>query len=582
MNIAAPTRWDLTDLLPCDPDTQEFRIHINSLREKLSVLEAAEESALLNEIELNKLARLIQQVESAESFYYCLTTEEEDRSFLSPLLTSISELKSRIRLLVSNQKKIISQMGEEQFADWSSRMTQKSFIRNLTEGTEPKSSSGKIISGFAAETLSSMEDIYGQVRNNLRVKAEAEGEKTELSFAEASHSALSHPVPSTRNQIFSELNRTLEKQAGIFASIYNSMAGLRLNENKVKNADTLEASLKINGISKPVLDAMWNAVDDSLPEVSKYLHTKARESGKERISWHDLMTSTQATPHTIPFPQAVEGISEALAPIDSNTGEFIKNVIMRGWVDAEPRETKPPGGFCAPFMQESESRISINYDESIDSARRLAHELGHAWHFKQMKNAASLVFSDETFEMTTAETASVFFETAYIDYVIENTGDSSVRKAMLGAKIERTLNYLMAIRGAFLFESRFYECRENGPLDASQIEELSIQAQKEAYGYGLSEYEPFIWIKYVQFYQANIPFYNYPYSLGFLLSIGLLEHAKKESLFSGKYQRFLSETGLLPLEQLVKKHFSINLSHPEFWQQSIQRINQDIEQYIVL
>ena len=59
----------------------------------------------------------------------------------------------------------------------------------------------------------------------------------------------------------------------------------------------------------------------------------------------------------------------------------MRNAIESGWIDAEPRENKPPGGFCAPFFSEKESRISMRYDGSIDSVRVLAHELGHAWHF---------------------------------------------------------------------------------------------------------------------------------------------------------------------------------------------------------
>jgi oligoendopeptidase F len=77
----------------------------------------------------------------------------------------------------------------------------------------------------------------------------------------------------------------------------------------------------------------------------------------------------------------------------------------------------------------------------MDSARRLAHELGHAWHFYQIKDVPSLRFSEETFEMTMAETSSIFFETAFIDHVIQDTKDVAIRKAVLGWKIERSFNY---------------------------------------------------------------------------------------------------------------------------------------------
>jgi len=95
----------------------------------------------------------------------------------------------------------------------------------------------------------------------------------------------------------------------------------------------------------------------------------------------------------------------------------------------------------------------------------------------------------------------------------------------------------------------------------------------------LSEYEPYVWIKYGQFYQANTHFYNYPYSFGFCLSIGLLELAKTDESFNQKFKGFLSETGMLPLEQLVEKHFHLDLSQPKNWQQSVQRLIQDIELY---
>jgi oligoendopeptidase F len=201
--------------------------------------------------------------------------------------------------------------------------------------------------------------------------------------------------------------------------------------------------------------------------------------------------------------------------------------------------------------------------------------------FKQMKSVPSLRFLDDKLSMTIAETASIFFETVYIDLVIHETENLIVKKSLLRWKIERSLNYLISIVSAFRFENNFYNKRCNGPLSASQIEEISLQSQEEAFGGMLSEYQPFVWIKYSQFYQAGVPFYNYPYTFGYLLSIGLLEVSKSTNgLFSRAFQDFLSQTGTLPVEQLVKKHFNIDLSNPEFWQQSMRKIHQDIAEYV--
>ncbi len=568
-------RWDLSNIL-CGPDLKRFENYLSSIKEKLTKIEEYSKTNILNNGELTLISKIIKKIESAESLYYCLTTEDIDPSHLTALNRFISALKSQISSILLNLQENLSIMSEKQLRDWSSSINQKNLITDLLKGIEKSTREEKMISNFTRETLAGLEDLYIQVRNNIKIDLEDGG--NQISFAEAIHLALAHPEHPKRIQIFNGLNNTLETQANIFASIYNQMAGLRLHEDKLKKADYLDESLKLNGISRPTLDAMWNAVESNIQGLSSYFKMKA-ERGTGKPSWHEWMTSSQNEPIQLTFLQAVEEITKSLENIDSNMCDFARRIITQGWVDTEQRGTKSPGGFCAPFIPEGESRISLSFDNSMDSARRLAHELGHAWHFKQMKDIPSLQFSDDTFEMTIAETSSIFFETVFIDYIIQNAKKDSVRKAILGSKIEHSLNYLMSIRGAFLFENKFYEIRKKGQLNVQQIEELSLACQKKAYGDSLSEYESFVWIKYGQFYQANVPFYNYPYSFGFLLSIGLLELAKKDKQFNLKFQRFLSETGVLPLEQLFKKHFNINLSQPGFWQQSVQRLIQDIELY---
>ncbi|ASN05267.1 M3 family metallopeptidase [Virgibacillus necropolis] len=568
-------RWDLSNLL-CGPDLERFECYLNSIKEKLTEIEEYSKTNILNNSELTMISQIIKNIESAESFYYCLTTENLDPSHLTSLNGFVSALKSQVSFILSNLQEDLSNMSENQLVNWSNNINQKSLIVDLLKDAETTTKEEKVVSNFARETLGGLEDLYIQVRNNIKIDPVKGGD--EITFAEAINLALAHPEQSKRIQVFNELNKTLETQANIFASIYNQMVALRLNENKIKKVDYLDESLKLNGISRPILNTMWNAVESNIQELSSYFKIK-EEIGTEKPSWHELMTSSQNESIQITFSQAVEEITKSLEKIDNNMCEFVRRTITQGWVDAEQRGTKPPGGFCAPFIPEGESRISLSFDNSIDSARRLAHELGHAWHFKQMKDTPSIQFSDDTFEMTMAETSSIFFETAFIDYIIQNTKEVSVKKAILGSKIERSLNYLMSIRGAFLFENEFYERRKKGQLNAKQIEELSLTCQEKAYGDSLIEYESFVWIKYGQFYQANVPFYNYPYSFGFLLSIGLLELAKEDKQFKQKFQGFLSETGMLPLEQLFKKHFNIDLSQPDFWQQSVQRLIQDIELY---
>lgn len=570
------TRWNLSSL-QFETDVKKFKNQMGMVKENLLEIEKESNLAVLRDSEVLKLSQLISQIESAESFYHCLTTEDIEPSQLTSVIGIISTLKSQVYSIVTNLEERLNEMNETQLTEWINNTKQVNFLAELVNNRKKNSKLEKMISNFSRETLSGLEDLYSQVRNNIKVEIGLGHVKKEISFAEAMEQALVHPDQNERLHVFTELNRTLEEQSNIFASIYNQMVGIRLHENKLKKLDYLDESLKFNGITSQTLDAMWNAVDDNMKGLSSYFNKN--EVGTEKMSWHELMTSSQNVSFAITFSQAADEIINSLATIDSNMSEFVKEALTKGWIDAEPRKTKSSGGFCAPFMQEGESRISLSYDNTLDSARRLAHELGHAWHFKQMHDTPSLRFTDDLLEMTMAETSSIFFETVFTNHMLQKANEDSVKKAILGQKIERSLNYLMSIRGAYLFENEFYQYRKESPLNVRQIEELSLRCLEKAYGSSLREYEPYVWMKYVQFYQASIPFYNYPYSFGFLFSIGLLEQAKEDEHFKRKFKGFLSETGGLPLEQLVKKHFQIELSQPEFWQRAVQNVVRDIEQY---
>ena len=572
-----PIRWDL-DSLYYGLDINRLEKHIKDLLERLVAIEFDSYSKILGSHELMIISEIITEIESIESFYYCLTTEEVEASSLRSLDTNISTVKTKVRQILLDVRKSLRNLSEEQYENWS-HITNNRFVSELVKGGINESNAEREISSFSKETLSSFEDMYIQLRDQIKVKAYFNHLHTELSFAEASRLAMSHTELPEKENIFKELNESVALQANIFASIYNQMVGLRLTLYKMKSIDYLDETLKVNGISKEALDMMWGTVDNYREDFTTYLTIRAKELDKQRLSWHEYTSSSEEVTYKITFKEAVDLLSDALENIDSNMVEFVKEAISKKWVDAEQRQSKSPGGFCAPFISKRESRISLSYDNSIDSARRLAHELGHAWHFRQMKNKPSLLFSDETFEMTMAETSSIFFETLFINHLIHHTKDITLKTAILESKLKRSLNYLTSIRAAFLFENDFYECRKIGSLNLEKIEKLSLVSQEKAYSYALREYEPFMWLKYVQFYQASTPFYNYPYTFGFLLSTGLLEMAKTDERFPLKFQSFLSDTGTIPLELLIKKHFHIDLTQPTFWQNSLAQLKIDIESY---
>ncbi|MFL0403399.1 M3 family metallopeptidase [Bacillus nitratireducens] len=521
-------RWDLDRLYP----SEDILTPILGLKEQYYMTK-----------DVGILSKLIQAIEKAEYYLYCRSAEESIPTDLSVLTITVKDLKREVQQVI--------QQSEVQTSD-------------------------NINTRLIKDELNAWENMYIQLRN----KIEIEHDNKQLSFGQANNIAMNSDNEKERLEVFELLTRALHKEKEIFATVLNQIGRLRnAKSNELEDREMLTQSLHANGISETVLLQMWNATEENLDTLVSALNVYKK--GEASITWHELMTVKENNEAIIPFSVAVQNIYDALKDIDEELAEFASNAIESGWVDTEPRNNKPPGGFCAPFFSELESRISMRYDGSIDSVRILAHELGHAWHFYNMSFEQSTSFLDDYLPMSTAESASIFFETVLINYLIQATDSIDMKKSLLSWKIRNCFNYVMAIRASFEFEKNFHEKCKEGSLSADEIEKLSIASQEKAYGNALSEYQPFVWMKYVQFYIADVPFYNYPYTFGYLASFSLLEIAQEsKSTFHSKYKEFLRETGKAPVEELMKKHLEIDITKYEFWNKAFLQMNKDIDEYL--
>nr|EEK67181.1 Peptidase M3A and M3B thimet/oligopeptidase F [Bacillus wiedmannii] len=470
-------RWDLDRLYPIEDILTP-------------ILELKEQYYTTKDVEI--LSKLIQAIEKAEYYLYCRSAEESVSSDLAISTTTVKDLKKEVQQVIQQSK---------------------------------LEASDNINTKLIKDELDAWENMYMQLRNKIKI----EHNNKQLSFGQVNHIAMNSDNEKERVEVFELLTNALHKEKEIFATVLNQIGKLRnTKSNELEDRDILTQSLHANGISENVFLQMWNVAEENLDKLVSVVNVYKK--GKGSITWHELMTVKENNEASIPFSVAVQNIYDALKDIDEELAEFARNAIENGWIDAEPRDNKPPGGFCAPFFSEKESRISMRYDGSVDSVRILAHELGHAWHFYNMSFEQSASFLDDNLPMSTAESASIFFETMLINYLIQSTDSIDMKKSLLSWKIRNCFNYVMAIRASFEFEKNFYEKCKEGPLSADEIERLSIVAQEKAYGNALSEYQPLVWMKYVQFYIADVSFYNYPYTFGYLTSFSLLEIAQESKI----------------------------------------------------
>jgi oligoendopeptidase F len=190
---------------------------------------------------------------------------------------------------------------------------------------------------------------------------------------------------------------------------------------------------------------------------------------------------------------------------------------------------------------------------------------------------------NRNYAMNVAETASTFAEMIVADAAVKNAKDEEEKLVLLDDKIQRTVALLMNIHARFLFETRFYDERKQGPVSVERLNELMLAAQKEAYSNALEEYHPLFWASKLHFFITGVPFYNFPYTFGFLFSLGIYAQALEEgSGYEEKYIALLKDTASMSVEDLAQKHLQVDLTQPDFWEKAVRICLDDIDEFLTL
>ena len=345
-------------------------------------------------------------------------------------------------------------------------------------------------------------------------------------------------------------------------------------------ADPLAMTLEQSRMKKETLDAMLDAMREAMPKFREYLRHKAKLLGYEKgLPWYELlapMGKADSTSYTV--EEAHHYLVEHFAAFAPDLAEMVDTAFREEWIDFYPRRGKVGGAFCSnlPFMKQS--RILTNFSGSFGSITTLAHELGHAYHGKQIEDHRPL---NTGYTMPVAETASNFNELIIVNGAIENTtGEEKIR--LIETQLQDMTQIIVDIYSRFLFEDEVIRRRKDTFLFADDLCKIMTDAQKEAFGDGLDpdQMHPYMWCCKSHYYRAGLSYYNFPYAFGGLFSRGLYaKYLEEGEAFLPKYRALLKATTVDTVEH-VAGIAGIDLTKPEFWRQSLKTITDQIDLFI--
>ncbi|MDA1014506.1 MAG: M3 family oligoendopeptidase [Planctomycetota bacterium] len=587
--------WELNSLLP-HPATDDFSGRLTQIDSDLRKLAdttavlpvATNASAVVEQWTKVLIAyeKVITQLDDVGSFIGCHAAADAENKLYQQIEARLAALRpyaERISTDIEFGLKECDDDTFERFIDSKPELQAVGFFlrdQRLNAAHRLPKPMEALAADLDVDGIHAWGRLYDRVSSEIRVQVMEHGAIVEKSPSQVSWDSAERTV---RQNNYFATDRAWNSIADTCADALNHISGSRLTRyRRLGVSDHLDAPLRHNRLQRKTLDTMWSAVSDRKSVLKSYLDAKARLLGLEQLAWYDLQAPLPARTDTgkISYDDACNLVIDTMGRFSPEFGDFCRRAIQDRWVEAEDRSGKRQGGFCTYLPTARQSRIFMTFTNSQDSMSTLAHELGHAYHSFVLRDQPRLL---QSYPMNLAETASTFAEAVLGENRLNVAKTDHEKMVILDGMLADSVGFLMNIHARFLFEDNFHHERASGEVTPDRLRELMSDAQQDAYLDSLAEGgNPNFWISKLHFYISELPFYNFPYTFGYLLSLGMFALAGEDDAFPERYRRLLIATGCHDTETAVQSTFGLDLTEPDFWNTSLDVVARRADEFVKL
>ncbi|ETA73255.1 M3 family oligoendopeptidase [Ligilactobacillus equi] len=581
--------WDLESIFAGGSSSTAFQARLEKLQVEIKELAAKittwqADVAGLKEI-LTMMTKVDQGLEQLSAFAEALSSADVTDSQALQLDSQVMALIPEYSQVNKEFQRSLAQIPATEWGDILAdpELSKVAFVlgeyrrdgANFLSATEEN-----IIAQLKLDGQTAWSRHYDVLSGNLKVNY---GGK-ELSAGQAFNLMMSSKDKEVRDQLFEKWEAAWGQDEQLYADTLNHIDGARLTDQKLHGVtDYLKEPREYNRLKQATLDQMWAVVAQNKQPFVEYLKRKAQLLGRQKPVWQDqeapvILGDFEAKHYT--FSQAADFIMTNFQKFSPKMAALAKEAFEGQWIEAQDRPGKRAGGYCSSFPENKESRIFMTFGGSVNEVATLAHELGHAFHSSVMWDLPHL---NQAYAMNVAETASTFAEQVVNDAAIASVTSKEEKINLLDQKLQGAVAMFFNIHARYIFERSFYEARQTKTLSPAEISELMVKAQKEAFADSLANWHPHFWAAKLHFYIDDVPFYNFPYTFGYLFSQGIYARAKEVGgNFEDQYIALLRDTGAMTTEELAQKHLGVDLTQADFWQAGIDTILEDVKEFMSL
>ncbi len=429
--------------------------------------------------------------------------------------------------------------------------------------------SEKLLSYFS-QFNTSVNDIYQELStsdiafNTININ----GVDTEITNGAYSKITATDRNQENRKKAFEALYNSYNINKNTYAAIYRGILQRSVASSKAKNYNsTLEKSLEPKNISPEIYLTLLASAKANNAPLQRYINLRKKYLGLAEYHYYDNQINIVEYNRDFPYNTSKDLVINSVKPLGAEYQENLKTALSNGWLDVSEKSNKRSGAYSINIF-DVHPYMLLNYNNTMNAAYTLAHELGHTVH--SMYSTKYQPYATSNYTIFVAEVASTFNERLLLDHMLSVSTDSKEKIAL----IEQSLGNIL---GTFYMQTLFadYEYQahklveNNIPVTPEALDGIMSKLFKEYYGdtVATDELQKIIWARIPHFF--NSPYYVYQYATSFAASATLYDKItntkytpEERALSLEKYLTLLKSGGNdQPMNQLSKA--GVDLTHKD-------------------
>jgi oligoendopeptidase F len=438
--------------------------------------------------------------------------------------------------------------------------------------TEPEE---KILNEKDVTGNSAWSRMHTEITSALTFPFERDGQTQQLNMSQVLALAY-EPNREVRQRAHETLYSVLSGEGQVLTFVYDTLIQDRLTMQRLRTYPTTMTERHLgNEVPAEAVDTMMDVVDANYGIAQQYFALKARLLKLDGLMIYDQYAPLELAASRVAFADAKAMVLESYGAMSPQFREVAETFFDRQWIDAEPRNGKRGGAYCAYPTPKLHPWILCSYTGTPRDVMTVAHELGHGLHGMLARGQSLFNYHAS---LPLAETASVFGEMMVFDRLVSRESDPRAQLGLVASKIEDGFATVFRQNVLTRFEQTAYEARREARLTPERLGDLWTAANGRYYGDAVQMTDGYRWgWSYIP-HLINWPFYCYAYVFGELLVLALFRMYQEEGQsFIPKFVRLLERGGSDTPQNLLAP-LGVDFRDAGFWQKGFDELRRLVTQ----